>query len=123
MALTSGFSVRPPDRASAPVQLPASKHQFAHCLANTMVVQPPLRPASKLVLRRDASVEKNEGRLDFCRESRRVDCGGGSYKSRGIARDSDIERWFQDGLLLDGEWPLRAHDRGPQRRGGASLPK
>lgn len=38
MALMSGSSLNPPDRANAPVQLPANKHKLVHGLANNMVV-------------------------------------------------------------------------------------
>lgn len=37
MALISGSSLNPPDRAQAPVQLPASKHRLVHGLAANMV--------------------------------------------------------------------------------------
>lgn len=38
----SGSSLSPPDRAHAPVQLPAIKHKLIHLLANNMVAQCPL---------------------------------------------------------------------------------
>lgn len=39
--MISGSSVKPPDRAQAPVQDPASKHTLAHGFANSMVARCP----------------------------------------------------------------------------------
>jgi hypothetical protein len=43
MALMLGSSINPPDRARAPVRLPASRHKPVHDVAKTMVAQRFLR--------------------------------------------------------------------------------
>jgi hypothetical protein len=67
IALMFGSSTNPPDRARAPVRLPASRHKPVHDVAKTMVAQcflGALQPAiPKLSLR------ENDGSQKECKKS------------------------------------------------------
>jgi hypothetical protein len=67
IALMLGSSTRPPERAIAPVRLPASRHRPVHDVAKTMVAQCFLG-ALRLAIPK-LSLLKNDGSQKECKKS------------------------------------------------------
>jgi hypothetical protein len=105
MALISGSSLSPPDRAQAPVQLPASKHKLVHGLANNMVARRP--PQSETSYPKLPARRKNGRRLGFSKliESNKLQFRT-SYEKRRTARVGDLGSAGVESRMYKLERPL-----------------